>query len=460
MSPYSRSPVYNLKAVLKETHLKPDVLRAWERRYDLPSPQRTPGGHRLYSEYDIETIKWLRSRQAEGLSISHAVDLWKEILSSGRDPLRESSLQEVAPFASSPLQMPTHQLPPQIAPGDTRLESLRQQWLEANLAFDGARADEVLNQAFAIFPVETVCAQILQQGISDVGEYWFRDQVSIQQEHFASAQAMRRLETLATATPRPTRQQTLLVGCPSGEMHALPVLHLSLLLARRGLKVVYLGTDIPLERMQETVAAIHPDLIILAAQQLATAATLRAVVIDLLSHGLAIAYGGQIFNRIPALRERIPAFFLGETLDEALERIERLLAAPPPFSFIIQDDPQEQKLAHLYQEKAPEIQLALRAEIIRQDLPAEFLGEANAHFRRGLVAALQLGNPAYLESDLEWVQRLLTGRHIPADRLFPYLVAQQAAITQVLGTSAAPITRWIDVYLARQRERSERSSSL
>jgi DNA-binding transcriptional MerR regulator len=70
----SKSPAFNLKAVLRETGLAADTLRAWERRYGLPTPQRTAGGHRLYSQYDIETIKWLIARQAEGLSISRAVD--------------------------------------------------------------------------------------------------------------------------------------------------------------------------------------------------------------------------------------------------------------------------------------------------------------------------------------------------------------------------------------------------
>src|SRR4026207_2567412 len=83
----STTPAYNLKVVLKETGLAADTLRAWERRYGLPVPHRTPGGHRLYSQRDIETIKWLINRQAEGLSISHAVDLWNEQLASGSDPL-------------------------------------------------------------------------------------------------------------------------------------------------------------------------------------------------------------------------------------------------------------------------------------------------------------------------------------------------------------------------------------
>ena len=83
----STTPAFNLKAVLKETGLAADTLRAWERRYGLPVPQRSAGGHRLYSQRDIETIKWLIRRQAEGLSISRAVDLWNEQLGSGSDPL-------------------------------------------------------------------------------------------------------------------------------------------------------------------------------------------------------------------------------------------------------------------------------------------------------------------------------------------------------------------------------------
>jgi hypothetical protein len=35
---FSKSPAFNLKAVLLETGLAADTLRAWERRYGLPTP--------------------------------------------------------------------------------------------------------------------------------------------------------------------------------------------------------------------------------------------------------------------------------------------------------------------------------------------------------------------------------------------------------------------------------------
>ncbi len=436
MSTISQSPAFNLKVVLKETGLKADVLRAWERRYELPKPQRTPGGHRLYSEYDIETVKWLQDRQAEGLSISRAVDMWKEILSAGHDPLGVD--------APTVVSHPSGRLPGL----ETRIAALRQKWLEANLAFDSLGVDEVLNQAFAIYPVETVCTEILQRGLSEIGNEWYQATASVQQEHFASALASRRLETLIAATPRPTRPQTVLVGCPPGERHTFSTQLLSLFLSRSGFKVIYLGADIPLEQMVETAAATRAEMIILAAQQLTTAATLQTVALALQKQGLPLAYGGLIFNRVPRLRDRIPAYFLGESLADAMRQIERLLAAPAAFSTIISTNETLQALSSIYKEKRPQIEMGLFRELQKDGFHIDHLEEANTHMGDGLSAAIELGDPAFLEVDLEWVKRLLTGRQI-LDRIFPYLSAYNHSLQKELGDVSAPITEWMNLYLAQ-----------
>ena len=136
MTAISHLPIYNLRAVLKEIGLRADVLRVWERRYELPKPQRSAGGHRLYSEYDIATVKWLHARQLEGLTISRAVDLWKELADSGKDPLDHLSRATVVENISSSL-------------ADGGIEGLRSQWVKACLDFDAFKADDVINQAFA-----------------------------------------------------------------------------------------------------------------------------------------------------------------------------------------------------------------------------------------------------------------------------------------------------------------------
>ena len=37
--------------------VSPDLLRAWERRYDLLRPTRSSGGFRLYSDHDAARVK-------------------------------------------------------------------------------------------------------------------------------------------------------------------------------------------------------------------------------------------------------------------------------------------------------------------------------------------------------------------------------------------------------------------
>lgn len=433
----SQSPVYNLSAVLKATGLKADLLRAWERRYDLPRPQRTPGGHRLYSEWDVETVKWLRARQAEGLSISRAVGLWRETVEAGLDPLAKYTAPGTPPPVAEAL------------PGVDQLDLLRRDWLSASLAYDGARADEVLNHAFSIHPVETVVTGLLQRAISDIGHLWYTGEVTEQQEHFASGMASRRLEALIAATPHPTRPQSVAVGCPPGEWHTFPIELLGLLLQRRGLSVLYLGADIPAERLVETARVARPDLVILAAQRLASASTLQSAARALQAGGIPLAYGGLVFSRIPGLRQRIPAHFLGESLEGSIGPLEQLLLGPSPYPGSTDAKKEHAALAMQFAEKRASIELGVIKKLQRVELEAQSLRDANVFFSSGLSAALDLGDPAFLEPDLEWVKRLLTSRHIHAGELDVYLAAYGRAAAKELGEAGLPIVEWIRSYLAR-----------
>jgi len=50
----------------------PELLRAWEQRYGLLRPVRTPGGFRLYGEEDAERVARMRRGLDEGLSAAEA----------------------------------------------------------------------------------------------------------------------------------------------------------------------------------------------------------------------------------------------------------------------------------------------------------------------------------------------------------------------------------------------------
>ena len=431
----STTPAFNLKVVLKETGLAADTLRAWERRYGLPVPQRTRGGHRLYSQRDIETIKWLMKRQAEGLSISRAVDMWNEQLASGSDPLADSSQSMLA----SALPALTQYRAP-----DTTLDSLRAQWVEACMDFSESTAEQTLNQAFSMFPVEAVCLDVLQKGLSEIGSRWYENRASVQQEHFASGLAMRRLDALLIAAPAPTRSQTLLVGCPPEEWHVFTPLLLALLLRRRGFQVIYLGANVPASRFGDTVKNVKADLVILVAQQLITAATLQKTALILSKHKLPIAYGGRIFNLHPDLTGSISGYFLGLELNAALEEIELILR-----SKAIQHQPkvasQEYMAAHqAYISKRAQIELTLKETLEPLSTSPEDLKTGMQFLGDNITAALQLGDMGHVSAEVDWLRTLLQAYETPPQQLIYFMKTYAQAVDQIINGQGKPIFDWLD----------------
>ncbi len=431
-------PVFNLKVVLKETGLAADTLRAWERRYGLPAPQRTPGGHRLYSERDIHILKWLIARQKEGLSISRAVDLWNEQTAQGLDPLSASDQA-----AESSLSW--HPAISGLLKADLSLETIRAQWLSACMSFNESVAEQVVNQAFSVYPVETVCLEVFQKGLAEMGNLWYEDRASVQQEHFASALAMRRLDALLTASPSPIRQQSVIIGCPADEWHAFMPLLLTLLLRRRGLPVIYLGANVPNDKFAETADSLHAHLVVLVAQTLVTAANLQEVAQRLSSQGIRVAYGGRIFNLHPSIRDVIPAHFLGQEISDSIETVERLLEENTPAGQLqTQPIPQECMVAHqFFLSRRPEIEATLRQLVQPLTISPGNLTSGIAHLGNIISASLRLGAMTYASGEIEWLKTLMKTHGQPSQELIGFLKSYAHAVEQHLNGAGHPIFEWL-----------------
>ncbi len=421
----STTPAFNLKVVLKETGIAADTLRAWERRYGLPMPERSAGGHRLYSQRDIETIKWLIKRQAEGLSISRAVDLWKEEIASGADPLAGPVQTGFVPAASA------------------NLETLRHDWLAACFKFDTIAAEQILNQAFAVHSVEIICVEVMMRGLYEVGELWHKGAATVQQEHFASEIAMRRLEALISASPAPTRAETILVACPPEEWHTFPSLLISLFLRRRGWNVVFLGAMVPTERMEETITAVDPKLVILSAQTLMTAVSLREMARLLKGKDIVAAFGGRVFNHISGIANRIPAHFLGNTIESAIPLIENLVAHPFPAPADVPITEKTLQLASAYKEKRSLIDGFVLDYLRSHNRTVNYIDTANHFLGNTLAAALELGDISYTSTDIHWLANLLIEREISITVLPFFLSLYAQAVREVLGEEARPIFEWL-----------------
>ncbi len=455
------TPIYNLKAVVQETGLKPDTLRAWERRYGLPAPQRTDSGHRLYSQNDIELLKWLMARQEEGLNISRAVELWRQL-----EHDQESSLQTtmlVPPPAHSPA--PARVGGRSIGEGNlgernlgsvqsgealNTLERLRNEWITSCLNFDEQHAEQSIAQAFALFPAENVCLDILQKGLATIGRGWYENNITVQQEHFASALALRRLEALLAATPSPTRAGRILIGCPPEEVHTFVPLMLTLLLRRRSWDVLFLGANVPVQDFIVTTQKAKPQLVVLTAQLLYTAMGLRELGESLYEARIPMGYGGLVFTQIPAVQQSITGHYLGDHLEEAIHVIEELMLKPRLAMPADMPSRQATETLDYFRLHQAEIESEVWRKFGNGHLSHSLLRKANINFSRDIIAALALGDIHYLGIDLPWVKGLLKNHYqLPESVIHEYLQAYLTAAENVLNDKGVLLISWLKQILQK-----------
>ncbi|OGN94185.1 MAG: hypothetical protein A2Y88_00920 [Chloroflexi bacterium RBG_13_48_10] len=420
------TPIYNLKAVINEVGINPVTLRAWERRYDLLKPKRSPGGHRLYSRQDIEMLKWLIERQAEGLSISSAVEMWK---SQHHD--EKGNFQ----FLPTPV--------PEIGTGVSILDLFRDRWISACLLFDNQSANQTLDEAFAVAAPDMILIEVIQKGMALLGERWNFGSVIVQQEHFASAVAIRRVNTLLAAVAPPTRPGHILVACPPGEEHDFILLEVTYLLRRYGWDVVYLGSNVPLIDLDATIRSTSPILFLSAAQMLKTAASLRNLSEYIVTQGVPMAYGGGIFDQVPAVTQCVSGYYLGTDLARVPNQVERIITSSPPIP-IAQPvtDQYTLTLSNFLENEAAimaHVSSAFRSEFMK---PSQ-LELTNLNLNQLIASALTLGDISLLNHSKAEMDHLLNSFGLTASWVSQYYKAYFQAVEQYLGEDGAIILNWL-----------------
>ncbi len=435
-SQQDHSAIYNIKAVVTQTGLNPATIRAWERRYGLPVPQRSHGGHRQYSQHDIDTLKWLIARQEEGMSISHAVDLWQSLVNDGEDPLRQEQMQEGSVRTAVPVL-------------GKQIDELREGWINACLSFDRPGAEQVLTRAFSLFPPEVVCQELLQKALVEIGEGWHQGKITIQQEHFTTNLSEQRLKVLIAAAPAPTRPERIVVLAAPGERHTFGAYLLTYFLRRQGWDVVHLGADVPVDNFDATIRNLQPDLIIISAQLLHTAAAIIDIAHSVQDQETLLAFGGGAFNMYPQIREHVPGQFLGESLEDAVEKTAALLATRPDRPEPPLQEPIYQVAEKQFTERRSLIESHVWGTFIAANTPTQSLDILNDELAMSITAALKLGDITLLGTDIKDVQNSILNTRQPARFIFDYLQAYYQGARIHLDDESGIIVDWLEQVVSR-----------
>ena len=203
--------------------VSPNTLRAWERRFGYPKPQRSAGRHRLYTYGEVAA---LRDALQQGLSISSAVSRAREALSTD-----------------------THTLVGALA------------------AFELERADSAMESALALRSLERCVEEVLLPSLDELGKRYGTDSAPWA---FAARWAdgwLRRAQRLA---PPPIRAATILVGDATRnelDPDALAARAFELFCARSGARV----TALPVGRvsgLSDVVGSLSPQAVVIAGSHL------------------------------------------------------------------------------------------------------------------------------------------------------------------------------------------------
>lgn len=275
-------PRFNIRAVERLTGVPAATLRSWERRYGFPVPSRTATARRLYTEREVQQIRWVKGQTEEGLTVAQAIRWAQEGVAADRS---------TAPSVSTP---------PPAAAGP----SLAIAFVDAVARYDDAAADGVLSSAFARHPADVVLTDVVTPALMEVGERWARGELAVSAEHFASHILHRRLSTLLAEQPAVGTLATVIAACVPGEQHEIGLLMLSLFLRWAGARVVYLGADVPVPDLIRCTADVAAAALCLSAFHPSSAVSLQETVVRLRDAGVQL----PIFAGGPAaVRAQLPA---------------------------------------------------------------------------------------------------------------------------------------------------------
>jgi len=200
-------------------NVSPNTLRAWERRFGFPKPQRSQGRHRLFTHGEVVA---LRDALQEGLSISSAVSRAREGLSADSGAL-----------------------------------------VGALVSYDGERADRAMEAALALRSVERSVEDVLLPSLEEVARRHGADSAAWAFAAQWGAQWLRRAQRLA---PPPVRRAGVVIGDATGDAldpDSVHVRALELFCMRAGVRVLSLSARGVLG-IGEALAVHEPDVVVLA----------------------------------------------------------------------------------------------------------------------------------------------------------------------------------------------------
>jgi DNA-binding transcriptional MerR regulator len=214
--------------------IKAHTIRAWEARYNLVPPKRTPTNIRFYDEDDLKLLLNIVTLNEKGYKISR-------IARMTREQIAEMVTQFQADWNNDTVQV-------------LRLS-------DATLRYDEVAFAEILSGCIEEFGLTKTMDLVLFPFMKKVGMLWQTGAIDPSQEHFASNLIRDRIIVEIDKLEKPVREnpKRFLLFLPEAEMHETGLLFARYLLKSCGMDTLYLGQEIPYSDIRKVIVSYKPD---------------------------------------------------------------------------------------------------------------------------------------------------------------------------------------------------------
>lgn len=225
------SDLFPIRVLAEKTTVGTSTLRAWERRYGLLTPERTPKGHRLYSQKDVKRV----SKILDLLDDGHSLPVIADMLSADKNSETTASVTtEAVPF--------------------TDIASVWTDFVKSTLVatrdFNVERMDAIYNEATSLYPIDLVIAHLIQPVLDKLGTAWIEHpERGIAEEHFYTSWLKNRIGARFHHSYSHAKGARIVCACLPGSFHEVGLMLFALSALSRGYRVLYFGADLPLNQL-------------------------------------------------------------------------------------------------------------------------------------------------------------------------------------------------------------------
>jgi DNA-binding transcriptional MerR regulator len=281
------------------------TLRAWERRYGLVIPQRTPKGHRLYTQQDVERIHRIVELLEQGISVGHVKPL----------------LDQVAGYVAAPSA---------TGEGDTWKDH-QDRMLSAIEGFDEQALDRSYNDALSLYPLDIVNQRLTSPLLHLLGERWQKRATGIAEEHFFSLYLRNKLGARIHHMNQRGNGALLLLACLPGELHETGLLFFALAAVDAGYRALILGANTPLQQIPAVLDTRPCAAVVLSGSSKPARGVIDSELPDLIDRvKTPVFIGGDTAISHQAKLEQGGAICLGKNITQGLQLINKTLKTRQP----------------------------------------------------------------------------------------------------------------------------------